>query len=150
MNSKLIYYPNEILRNKSRKVNLSNQDLIKKISKRLIEICNQEEGIGLSAVQIGLPLNIFYAVDEIFVNPEIIYKYNLYYWEEGCLSLPGVSVSVPRPEIITVDYCSVDGKKLRKEFSGVKARVILHEFDHLEGRLIIDYDTSLPGRRPSV
>ena len=150
MNVQLIHYPNEILRSKSRPVNIKNQDFIRKISKKLIETCNKYQGIGLSGIQIGIPLRIFYAVDEIFINPNIVYKYNLYYWEEGCLSLPNCMVKVPRPETIIIEYYSIDGKKIEKEFSGVKARVILHEFDHLEGRLIIDYDTSLSGQRSSV
>lgn len=112
----------------------------------LLDAANQVgiEGVGLSAIQIGIPLQIFVAeingVLEVFINPKI--KPTSPQKEidtEGCLSLPNIIVPVPRYKKIIVKYTTLQGTKTQKVLKGFNARVVQHEFDHLQGKLITDY-----------
>ena len=100
-------------------------------------------GIGLSANQIGLDLNMFIAQVEgkfyAIFNPKIIKiseEHNL--MEEGCLSVPEIYGNVERPSKITLEGLDKNGKSLKIKAWGLLARVFQHEFDHLNGKLFID------------
>ncbi len=130
------------LRKKSKKVaemNSSERLLVAS----MIKTMHENNGIGLAAPQVGLNKQIF-VVDigespMAFVNPQILSKKGMDVMEEGCLSLPGVTVKVKRPQTIKVRYCDEQNREYTKEFSDLMAKVILHENDHLQGKLIIDY-----------
>jgi len=101
-------------------------------------------GIGLAAPQIGVARNLIVAdIGEGAIrlaNPVIVETKGLYgKWKEGCLSVPGIGVSIARPEEIIVRGLNELGKVVELEAQGLLARVLQHEIDHLQGKLIIDY-----------
>jgi len=105
------------------------------------EAMDKYNGIGISAIQIGYPWRIFLAGKpaQVFINPTILEKsgYTKVDWE-GCLSCPGAHVRVRRAHSIKVKYTNEEGIVVKRKFKGFDARVIQHEFDHLNGFLITD------------
>lgn len=141
MNLKLIIHPNDILRTQC-------TDLIEKPSKELIngmwELVRSRNGVGLAAPQIGESLNMFLVNNKndklVFINPKITYYSKIMCsFEEGCLSIPGQLITIVRPELVRVEFLDKNFKKQEKLFGGLTARIIQHEYDHLIGKLIIDY-----------
>ncbi|MBC8346032.1 MAG: peptide deformylase [Candidatus Marinimicrobia bacterium] len=108
----------------------------------------EESGIGLAANQIGVDLNLFIIdisdiEDEvesvhIFINGEILNSSGESWFEEGCLSIPEVRLEVKRPEFIQFKYQDESGNEHIEEMSGLLARAIQHEIDHLKGVFITD------------
>lgn len=111
------------------------------------------EGVGLAAPQVGLPIRLFVIDLEplkednpeladfkvAMINPEILEEsYEEVEFDEGCLSVPGISETVSRPEEIKIRYLDTDFNEHVEVFDGYKARVIQHEYDHLEGHLFTD------------
>lgn len=112
---------------------------------RMIEIMRDGMGVGLAATQVGIlrRLLVFQAGPDseptALVNPEIEWVSNeLVVAEEGCLSLPRVSMDVERPLHVRLSGRDVEGEPLEIEASGLEARVLQHEIDHLDGVLILD------------
>jgi peptide deformylase len=113
----------------------------------MIETMYAAPGIGLAAPQIGEPLRIF-VVDLsvgrasgdliVLVNPEIAEHDGMQLETEGCLSLPGFEATVVRPARIVVRGLDREGRERRVEGTGLLARALQHELDHLEGRLFVD------------
>lgn len=142
----LVFYPAEVLRKVAVEVDEVNDD-IKKLLDYMLEKMYVERGVGLAAPQIGESLRMFVMdVSEMrdnplfFVNPEIIEQSDeLCEVEEGCLSLPGFYAKVARPKKIKITALDKEGKEFSMSLSGYDARCFLHEFDHLEGKLFIDY-----------
>jgi peptide deformylase len=100
-------------------------------------------GIGLAAPQVGLPHRILVMDDgqggaQALINPEIETRSGTVREEEGCLSLPGIFGVVERSKTITVRAMDSDGKAVSLEATGLKARIVQHELDHLDGVLFID------------
>lgn len=115
-----------------------------KIASDLIDALHNGKGIGLAGPQVGI-MERFFAVHvdgdiaRFFINPSIIEtSQETVKYEEGCLSIPGVYTDVIRPKSIKVQAWNENGKPFTLEVSGILARVILHEYDHLEGMLFID------------
>ncbi len=109
----------------------------------MILTMHQSKGVGLAAPQVGINQRII-VVDvgegpRVLVNPKVLKKSGSAVMEEGCLSIPGVTVAIKRPEKILVEYLDENNRSSRKSFLDLLARVILHEIDHLQGKLIIDY-----------
>lgn len=109
----------------------------------MIETMYAAEGVGLAAPQVGINKQIF-VVDIgngplVFINLEIVDAYGSCVKEEGCLSVPEGCVKVERPEKIRVKFWDSQGKECDMECSGLLARVVQHENDHLMGKLIVDY-----------
>jgi len=133
---------NRILRQKSLPVEHLDENVYLLI-KEMRKIMEDNQGIGLAAIQVGKPERIiicevnnkFY----VFINPLItkVSKKTLV-MEEGCLSLPGIFGEVERPEKITLRAINSKGKKIKMKAFGLLARVIQHEVDHLNGILFID------------
>lgn len=107
----------------------------------------EAEGIGLAANQVGKDMNLFIIdithtdeADEafVFINGEIISGKDECIFEEGCLSIPEVTLEIKRSEFIRFKYQSLDGEWHEQEFGGLFARAIQHEMDHLTGKMIID------------
>lgn len=98
-------------------------------------------GVGLSANQVGIPYSVFVIGDpsdpdniEAVFNPKIVFQSpQRRILEEGCLSYPGLFISIKRPAIIRVRYQNADGEVTTKMFDGMPARAFLHEHDHLMG-----------------
>ena len=111
----------------------------------MIETMHQSKGIGLAAPQVGITQRFFVAdIGEgpmVIINPEIVKRSGSGLLEEGCLCLPEVTIIVKRAEEITVNYMDENDQLMTMTCSGLLARVIQHETDHLDGVLIIDYAT---------
>ncbi len=131
-----------ILRKKCRPVDEVN-DRIRMILDDMVETMREANGVGLAAPQIGMMRRMFVAEPEpgevyFFVNPEITEKHGTQESSEGCLSVPGYSGLVDRPEKITIKGLDRDGNHQEYTFEGFKAVVMCHEYDHLDGILYID------------
>ena len=115
--------------------------------KNMLATLKKQKGLGLAAPQVGLSVRLFVMdVSELtdigeptaLINPEIIGTHGEAIYQEGCLSFPGVYFDVRRPRQVGARYRDLDGKEHTIEDNGILARIILHEYDHLEGRLFID------------
>ncbi|ABV33258.1 MULTISPECIES: peptide deformylase [Pseudothermotoga] len=130
-----------VLRKKSKNVERVDETTISLI-KDLFETMYATDGIGLAAPQIGVSLRIFVMDDgkpRVFINPEIIYKSEeKEIAEEGCLSVPEVFEDVERSKEVTVRYMNEHGEEVEESFVDYSARVVQHEYDHLQGVLFID------------
>ncbi len=148
----IITEPNKLLRQISKSVNTvgkKEQDLMDD----MLETMYQANGIGLAAIQVGIPKRIIVmdiSKDEnkkeprYFVNPIIKNKDPLKAtYEEGCLSVPNQFADIDRPSKCDVEYLDYYGKKKLLKATGLLATCIQHEMDHLEGILFIDYLSKL-------
>ena len=140
---KIIVNKNPILRKTSEKLEkITKQD--KKVFNQMLDLMYAKKGIGLAAVQVGI-LKRFITIDigqgpMVLVNPVIIKKKGEKVpMDEGCLSLPNISVKVFRSSRIVLKAVNILGKDVQFEASDLLARVLQHEIDHLDGKMIIDY-----------
>ena len=144
--------PNKILRQVSKPVERVGKEE-QNLMDDMIETMYKANGIGLAAIQIGVPKRIIVMDisknDEkknpmFFVNPIIKNKNsNLARYEEGCLSVPDQFAEIDRPDSCEVEYLDYNGEKKFLKTSGLLATCIQHEMDHLEGILFIDYLSKL-------
>jgi peptide deformylase len=110
----------------------------------MVKALHEGKGVGLAGPQVGLLKRIFVVhvdgdVPRVFINPSIIETSpETVKYEEGCLSVPGVWADVIRPKTLKVQAWNERGRPFTLEAGGILARVILHEYDHLEGVLFID------------
>lgn len=116
---------------------------LRKLAKRMIRIMHDAPGVGLAAPQIGvLQRLLVYDVDDdprVLVNPQLDeFSEETEETDEGCLSVPGVTMPVSRPVSLRVRALAAAAEPLEFRAEGLEARVIQHEFDHLEGVLIVD------------
>jgi peptide deformylase len=137
-------YGDPVLRTKARPVDRFDQALRDEVQ-RMGALMSDALGIGLAATQVGVPHRVLvYRVEHespvnALVNPEIQWSSkDTEAMEEGCLSLPTVHVDVERPIHVRVRGCDEHGDEVLVEASGLEARVIQHEIDHLDGVLILD------------
>ncbi len=140
-------YPDKLLRKKCNPINeVSKRE--KKIFKEMLFTMKYFKGIGLAAPQIGILERLIVAnVEEetiMLSNPEVIDKKGFDIMKEGCLSIPDVSVELKRPFEITAKGLNEKGELIELKTNGLLARVLQHEIDHLNGRLIIDYTGFFP------
>ncbi|WP_185872885.1 peptide deformylase [Blattabacterium cuenoti] len=148
----LVFYGNPILRTKCIEIDISSRLEIDNLVKNMFETIIEVKGIGLAAPQIGknirlfivkIPLlnnNIIHYYSEVFINAKIIkLKGKKYNFKEGCLSIPGIVECVKRKSEIIIEYYNKNWNKKKKILNGLFARVIQHEYDHIEGKLFIDY-----------
>lgn len=157
----IIAYGDPILRKVTRPVEENELDL-KTIADNMFETMYNASGVGLAAPQVGMNIRMFVvdgspmAIDEddeeepgnpelldfkkVFINPEIIEETGEpWAFEEGCLSIPGIRADVFRPEQVRIRYRDVDWVEHDEVYTGIAARIIQHEYDHLEGKLFVDY-----------
>lgn len=131
------------LRKKAQPVKDINAE-IKKAAADMIALMSKEKGVGLAGPQVGLSRRIFVTQaagdsPRVFINPTIIWtSQEQVKYEEGCLSVPGLWADVIRPAEIKVQAWNEKGRAFTLEAGGMLARVIQHEYDHLEGILFID------------
>ena len=149
---KLITVPDEVLRKKSQNIQKVGEDE-KKLVKDLFETMYHHKGIGLAAVQIGIPKRII-VLDVTqkdnqkkplcFINPVIKKLSNeKSKYEEGCLSIPNTFIEIERPKTCIVEYIDIDGKKKNMDCDNLLSTCIQHEINHLDGKLIIDFLSKL-------
>jgi len=154
-------YGNPVLRKKCEDITIDYPDL-KELIANMWETLYASHGIGLAAPQINRPIRLFlvdsqhvleqmddeekeeYGNDEgiksVFINAHIVdLDGEEWAYEEGCLSIPKIREDVDRPESVTIRYLDENFQPFEKTFTGLTARVIQHEYDHIEGKLFIDY-----------
>ena len=117
----------------------------------MVAMMREQSGVGLAAPQVGITQRFLVMMtpddEQVFkmINPKILSRSEkMAVMEEGCLSVLGgdnlpVYANVSRPESVTVEWTDENGEKLSAEMSGVPARIVQHETDHLDGKLFIDY-----------
>jgi len=137
-------YGDPVLRTRARAVEVFDEALADEV-RRMGDLMNDALGIGLAATQLGVMHRVLvYRVEPdaplgVLINPVLEWSGDeLEMLEEGCLSLPGVGVDVERPVNVRVRAVDEHGEPLTVEASGLEARVIQHEMDHLDGVLILD------------
>ncbi len=157
----IVEFPDPVLRVRGEDVGEVDAE-IRSVAERMVELMDQAEGIGLAAPQVGLSWRLFVTrvpelapdddspIDratipiEIFINPVLdspqgpVEQFN-----EGCLSIPGIRGDVLRPKSITIEALDIEGRPFSRTASGLIARCWQHEFDHLEGVLILDRFTQM-------
>lgn len=135
-------YPDPVLRKKSLPVNtVSEKEQV--LFDSMAGVMQESQGVGLAGPQVGQNIQLIVASDgeNIFkiANPKIIQKKGSSVLEEGCLSLPGISVKVRRARFVVVEGLDNFNRDIRIEAEGLFAHVLQHEIDHLNAKLIIDY-----------
>ena len=154
----IIMYGNPVLRKKAKDIEKGSDIL--ELVQDMFETMSAAHGIGLAAPQIGKSVRLFVVdgtsvedepelVDfkKTFVNPEIVDQDGEEWpFEEGCLSIPNIREEVFRKQKLRIRYFDENWNPLEEEFKGIKARIIQHEYDHIEGKLFIDYLTPLKKR----
>jgi peptide deformylase len=154
----IIMYGDPVLRQRAKDIELNTD--IKPLVADMFETMYAASGIGLAAPQIGKSIRLF-VVDgssledepnmenfkKAFVNPQILDETGTPWdFEEGCLSIPGIREKISRKENVKVRYYDEDWNLHEEAFDGMKARIIQHEYDHIEGKLFLDYLTPLKKR----
>ena len=157
-------YGDSVLRRKSIEID-ENYSELEILIDNMFQTMYNSKGVGLAAPQIGLNIRLF-IVDaspfsddkefslierrelkqfkKVFINPKILEENgDKWSFEEGCLSIPEIRAEVERREEIVVEYFDENWVKHKRIFSGIAARIIQHEYDHIEGILFIDYMSSL-------
>ncbi len=148
----LIILPDPLLRQQSKPVETVDSE-IKRLADDMLETMYDAPGIGLAAIQIGVPRRML-VIDlsrddeenkpQVFINPEILkVSDDVSTYEEGCLSIPDYYAEVERPASLTVGYVDRDGKQQTVEADGLLATCLQHEIDHLNGVLFIDHISRL-------
>lgn len=134
----------EVLRKRSKEVT-EITDRTLKLIKDMAETMYEADGVGLAAPQVGILQRIF-VIDvydgeglRVFINPEILEVKGSQLGEEGCLSVPGEVADIERPNYVKVKAINEKGEEFILEATELLARAVLHENDHLDGKLYIDY-----------
>ena len=133
----------DILRQKAEPVAEVN-DEIRQLAEDMFETMIEADGVGLAAPQVGKSIRMFVVIADddvrrVFINPQIIKtSQKTGEYDEGCLSIPQVYETIVRPVAVTVQALNENGKPFTLEADGLLARIIQHEYDHLDGILYID------------
>jgi peptide deformylase len=143
----IVHYPHPTLRHPSKPLIRVDAEL-RSIVAEMFELMYQHEGVGLAANQVDLPYRLFIANPEgkrdakesefVFINPVLSSGRGQAEDEEGCLSIPGVYAPVTRNETIKIQAYDLAGNEFVGEVTGLMARIVQHETDHLDGMLFID------------
>jgi len=145
----VLRFPDPRLRETSRDVVAFDDDL-KRLVADMTDTMYMSEGAGLAAIQVGVPLRLFLIDPQVagrhptdpplvFINPEIVQlSEEAQTGDEGCLSFPGIFVPVKRAMTAEIKALDIEGKSFSLQGSGLFARALQHEHDHLAGRLLID------------
>lgn len=149
----ILHFPDERLRTESQPVVEVNDD-VRKLVDDMFETMYEAPGIGLAAPQVNVFKRVI-VIDisedkskpQVFINPELLETQGNEQMEEGCLSVPGIYENVERAEWIRVKALDRNGEPFEKEVDGLEAVCIQHEIDHLDGKLFVDYLSSLKRQR---
>ena len=151
----IVHYPDPVLRKRARPVDRIDES-IRELVQEMFEIMDEEDGIGLAAPQVGESLRLFVTgphaesghPHRVFINPVLSgFQGELESHDEGCLSLPGIRGEIRRQPHAVIEALDLEGNAVKLESGEFIARVWQHEFDHLEGVLIIDRMTALDRMR---
>ena len=148
----IVKYGDDVLKLKARKVENIDEKIVELVHTMRVTLARVAGGIGLAAPQVGksmqlaiVDLSLLDEEEEFFVliNPNIVQSDGDEIEDEGCLSIPGFTMPVERKTKLLLQAWDLQGKEIRQEIEGYKARVIQHELDHLEGILILDHCSPL-------
>ncbi len=141
---KIESYPSDVLRKVAEPVKEIDDD-IRRLVQDMIETMYHDDGVGLAAPQVGVSKRIMVVspeaepgTEQVYINLEIIHHEGAELGYEGCLSLPGVAAEVKRAQKIIFKALDISGNEIQVEAEDFFARVVQHEADHLEGKLLID------------
>ncbi|SHK16386.1 peptide deformylase [Thermocrinis minervae] len=143
----VLKYPHPILKTPTQKVQDIDQEIYNLVQD-MFDTMYHEEGVGLAANQIGVPLRIM-VIDTtprkdsqplklVLINPELVHAEGNIVYKEGCLSFPGISLEVERFSRVYLKALDLEGKEVEYTLEGFPAIVFQHELDHLEGITFID------------
>ncbi len=145
----IVKYPRKVLRQTAEPVERFD-DALEQLALKMIELMHQHKGVGLAANQVGVPLRLFVVNptgepgnDLVLINLEFTDATGWAEAEEGCLSLPQVYGQVRRHDKVTIQASDLQGKRFELHADQLLARVLQHENDHLDGKLIIDRMTTV-------
>jgi len=151
----IVAYGDPVLKKEAKNITKEELDLPKLIED-MFDTMNNAGGIGLAAPQIGKSIRLFIAdaspleeddskdFKKVFINPTILEEFGEdWSYNEGCLSIPGIRGEVVRPSKLKIHYFDENWNEHTEEFSGMPARIIQHEYDHIEGVLFVDHFSSL-------
>jgi len=140
----IVKYPQPVLRQTARKVERFDENLELLVLK-MIDLMHRNKGVGLAANQVGVPLRVFVASptgqpgdDRAYINIEFLEASGWAEAEEGCLSLPQIYGNVRRNQKIKIEAWDVKGNRFEVQATDLLARILQHETDHLDGKIIID------------
>jgi peptide deformylase len=140
----IITLGNETLNKKALRIEKINEETAN-LARQMLEILKRDNGIGLAGSQVGILKRIFVIhvqgdEERVFINPSILEtSHSTSKYEEGCLSVPGIYAEVVRSECVKIQAWNEKGRPFTLETGGLLARVILHEYDHLDGVLFLDH-----------
>src|SRR2546423_4788807 len=142
---KILNYPDPRLKTISKPVEKIDDPALKLLAARMLQLMREHKGVGLAAPQVGIGIRLFVMNhsgdakdDRVYVNPTLTEAEGSDESEEGCLSLPGINANIVRDKSMRMRATDLDGKEIDQKETGYVARVWQHEFDHLNGTLIID------------
>lgn len=154
----IVLYGDPILKKKASDVEEAD-DSVKEFVEHMYETMYAAQGVGLAAPQVGFSLRVFVidtrpmgedeadGLKQAFINPEIISEEGEPWpFEEGCLSIPGIREDVQRKPVVKIKYFDENWVAHEEEYDDLVARVIQHEYDHIEGKLFTDYLTPFKKR----
>ncbi|HJM28865.1 MAG: peptide deformylase [Acidimicrobiales bacterium] len=131
-----------VLKKVAKEVEEIDEDLLSTCD-RMLKAMYEAPGIGLAAPQVGISKRFFvYDYGEgprVLINPVIKESHGEWEFEEGCLSIPGLSWNILRPKVIFITGFDLDGKELSIEADELESRLFQHEMDHLDGKLLLEY-----------
>ena len=140
---RVVLYPDPVLRKKAHPVARVDA-AVRELVEDMFVVMDLEDGDGLAAPQVGESLRIFVTCplygepERVFINPRLETTGEIVGGDEGCLSLPDIRAEIMRPPSARITALDLDGSEFTLEMDGIWARVWQHEFDHLEGTMIID------------
>lgn len=146
----IVLYGDPVLKTRAKEIDKDFD--VKELARDMFETMYQANGIGLAAPQIGKSLRMFIldsepvedeeedGIRQVFINAEMIEELGKEWtFEEGCLSIPGIREDVIRPPRIRIKFYDENWELHEREFEGMQARIIQHEYDHIEGVLFTDH-----------
>ena len=144
----VVHYPEPVLRKRAEEVP-EVDDAVRDTVAAMFQTMYEDKGVGLAAPQVGLRIRILVlnqtgdpeekAEELALVNPTLVDRGGpATRMDEGCLSFPGIYAEVERPDRCTVRYLDLEGNQVEREFEGFPSRIVQHEYDHLEGVLLVD------------
>jgi peptide deformylase len=154
----IVMYGDPVLRQKAKNIEAGTD--LKQLIEDMFETMHAASGIGLAAPQIGKGIRLFVVDGSVledepgmenfkkaFINPQLVEELGTpWEFEEGCLSIPNIREKVSRKEKLRIKYVDENWVEHEEEYDGMKARIIQHEYDHIEGKLFVDYLPALKKR----
>lgn len=158
----IVAYGDPVLRKRGKEIAKEEEEGIQELIENMFETMYNAHGVGLAAPQIGKSLRLF-VIDggplleeeekdkegfkKVFINPTILEEDgDEWEFEEGCLSIPSIRENVYRPEELTIHYFDENWKEHTETYDGMRARIIQHEYDHIDGILFTDLIAPLKKR----